>query len=96
MRAGTDSGDLPSFFDSKPDRRIQGGASADIPELERIFLDYPDSVLKEFGAHGLGEIRLTGVASVLTSAVYHATGVRVRNLPVRIEQLLGAANLEHV
>ena len=77
-----------------PESRV--ATSADIPELERIFLDYPDSVLKEFGAHGLGEIGLTGVGSVLTSAVYHATGVRVRNLPVRIEQLLGAANLEHV
>jgi xanthine dehydrogenase YagR molybdenum-binding subunit len=64
--------------------------NADIPELDCIFLDYPDRVLNEYGARGVGEIGLTGCASALTSAVYHATGVRVRNIPIRIEQLLGA------
>jgi xanthine dehydrogenase YagR molybdenum-binding subunit len=62
--------------------------NADIPEMDCIFLDYPDTVLNEYGARGVGEIGLTGVASALTSAVYHATGVRVRDLPIRIEQLL--------
>ena len=62
--------------------------NADIPEMDCIFLDYPDTVLNEYGARGVGEIGLTGVASALTSAVYHATGVRVRDLPIRIEHLL--------
>jgi len=62
--------------------------NADIPEMDCIFLDYPDTVLNEYGARGVGEIGLTGVASALASAVYHATGVRVRNLPIRMEQLL--------
>ncbi len=62
--------------------------NADIPEMDCIFLDYPDTVLNEYGARGVGEIGLTGVASALTSAVYHATGVRVRDLPIRMEQLL--------
>jgi xanthine dehydrogenase YagR molybdenum-binding subunit len=62
--------------------------NADIPEMDCIFLDYPDTVLNEYGARGVGEIGLTGVASALASAVYHATGVRVRDLPIRIEQLL--------
>jgi xanthine dehydrogenase YagR molybdenum-binding subunit len=40
------------------------------------------------GARGIGEIGLAGFAPALTAAVYHATGVRVRDLPVRIEDLL--------
>ena len=62
--------------------------NADIPELDCIFVEYPDLNLNEYGARGVGEIGLTGVASALTMAVYHATGIRVRNLPIRIEQLL--------
>jgi xanthine dehydrogenase YagR molybdenum-binding subunit len=62
--------------------------NADIPEMDCIFLDCPDTVLSEYGARGIGEIGLTGVASALTSATYHATGVRVRNLPIRREDLI--------
>jgi len=62
--------------------------NADVPELECIFLDYPDLVLNEYGARGIGEIGLTGCASALTMATYHATGVRVRELPIRIEKLM--------
>ena len=62
--------------------------NADIPEMDCIFLDFPDTVLNEYGARGIGEIGLTGVASALTSAVYHASGVRVRNLPIRMEDLI--------
>ena len=62
--------------------------NADIPELECIFVEYPDLHLNEYGARGIGEIGLAGVAPALTMAVHHATGVRVRKLPVRIEDLL--------
>lgn len=62
--------------------------NADIPELECVFVEYPDLHLNEYGARGIGEIGLAGVASALTMAVYHATGVRVRKLPVRIEELM--------
>lgn len=64
--------------------------NADIPEQECIFLDYPDPVIGEYGARGIGEIGLTGVASALTMATYHATGVRVRELPIRVEKLMGS------
>jgi xanthine dehydrogenase YagR molybdenum-binding subunit len=60
----------------------------DIPQIECILLDYPDPIINEYGARGIGEIGLTGVASALTSALYHATGVRVRDLPIRIEDVL--------
>jgi Molybdopterin-binding domain of aldehyde dehydrogenase len=62
--------------------------NADVPELDCIFLDYPDPVINEYGARGIGEIGLTGCASALTMATYHATGVRIRELPIRIEKLM--------
>jgi xanthine dehydrogenase YagR molybdenum-binding subunit len=64
--------------------------SADCPEIDVHFLNYPDFVLNELGARGVGEIGLAGVAPAITSAVYHATGVRVRELPVKIENLIQA------
>ena len=62
--------------------------NADAPPIEVHFLDYPDKELNELGARGIGEIGLAGVAAAITAAVHHATGVRVRELPVRIEDLL--------
>ena len=62
--------------------------NADAPEIDVTFLDYPDEVLNPLGARGVGEIGLAGIAAAITAAVHHATGVRVRELPVRIEDLL--------
>jgi xanthine dehydrogenase YagR molybdenum-binding subunit len=67
---------------------------ADCPDLDVTFLDYPDLVVNEYGARGIGEIGMAGVAPAITSAVYHATGIRVRQLPVRIEDLLQSKILE--
>jgi xanthine dehydrogenase YagR molybdenum-binding subunit len=61
---------------------------ADTPEIDVSFIDIPDDVMGEYGARGRGEIGLAGVAPALTAAVYHATGVRVRSLPIRVEDLL--------
>jgi xanthine dehydrogenase YagR molybdenum-binding subunit len=63
---------------------------ADAPQIDVHFLDIPDPLLNEYGARGIGEIGLAGIAPAITAAVYHATGVRVRQLPVRIENLLGS------
>jgi xanthine dehydrogenase YagR molybdenum-binding subunit len=63
--------------------------NADAPPIEVHFLDYPDKEINELGARGVGEIGLAGVAAAITAAVHHATGVRVRELPVKIEDLLG-------
>ena len=62
--------------------------NADAPSIDVHFLDYPDKELNELGARGIGEIGLAGIAAAITDAVHHATGVRVRELPVRIEGLL--------
>jgi xanthine dehydrogenase YagR molybdenum-binding subunit len=61
---------------------------ADLPDLDVTYLDYPDLIVNEYGARGVGEIGMAGVAPAITEAVYHATGVRVRELPIRIEDLL--------
>jgi len=62
--------------------------NADAPAIDVTFLDHPDTVLNALGARGVGEIGLAGTAAAITAAVHHATGVRVRELPVRIEDLL--------
>jgi xanthine dehydrogenase YagR molybdenum-binding subunit len=62
--------------------------NADAPLIEVHFLDYPDKEINELGARGIGEIGLAGIAAAITAAVHHATGVRVRELPVKIEDLL--------
>jgi xanthine dehydrogenase YagR molybdenum-binding subunit len=67
---------------------------ADLPDLDVTFLDYPDLIVNEYGARGIGEIGMAGVAPAIASAVYHATGVRARELPIRIEDLLKSTVME--
>ena len=67
---------------------------ADLPDLDVTFLDYPDLIVNEYGARGIGEIGMAGVAPAIADAVYHATGVRVRELPIRIEDLLKSTVME--
>ena len=63
---------------------------ADMPEqMDVVFLDYPDTKFNAMGARGIGEIGLAGIAAAIANAVHHATGVRVRDLPVHVEDLLG-------
>ena len=63
-----------------------------LSELEEVVVvgevAYPDREVNDLGARGIGEIGLAGIAAAITAAVYHATGVRVRELPVKIEDLL--------
>ena len=67
--------------------------NADVPDLEVHFLVYPDLELNAVGARGIGEIGLAGIAAAITAATYHATGVRVRELPIKIEDLLTSSVL---
>jgi xanthine dehydrogenase YagR molybdenum-binding subunit len=62
--------------------------NADVPPIDVHFLDFPDTEVNELGARGIGEIGLAGFAAATTAAVHHATGVRVRELPIKIEHLL--------
>ena len=62
--------------------------NADVPGLEVHFLDYPDEEINPLGARGIGEIGLAGIAAAITAATHHATGVRVRELPITIDKLV--------
>jgi len=61
---------------------------ADQPQIDVILLDYPDLQFNEFGARGIGEIGITGFAAAVANAVYHATGQRIRDLPIVKEKLM--------
>lgn len=62
----------------------------DIPEIDVILLDEHDPHVNVLGVKGLGEISLVGMAPAIANAVFHATGKRVRHLPIRIEDMLEA------
>ena len=63
---------------------------ADVPEIDVTWLDKPDFHFNPIGCRGLGEIGITGVAAAIANAVYHATGVRLRDLPLGPEKFLAA------
>ena len=63
--------------------------SADIGEIKVIFVDEPDDIVNPLGIKGLGEIGIVGVAGAIANAVYHATGKRVRDLPITLDKLGG-------
>jgi xanthine dehydrogenase YagR molybdenum-binding subunit len=62
--------------------------NADIGEIDVSVVDGPDLAFNPLGARGIGEIGIVGVAAALANAVYHATGKRVRDLPVRLDDLI--------
>jgi xanthine dehydrogenase YagR molybdenum-binding subunit len=62
--------------------------NADIPAIEVLFIDKSDDILTPIGAKGLGEIGIVGVAAAIANAVYHATGKRVRDLPITPDKLV--------
>jgi xanthine dehydrogenase YagR molybdenum-binding subunit len=66
----------------------------DIGTLDVEFVEEEDPYVNPLGVKGLGEIALVGVAAAVANAVYHASGWRVRNLPIRIATLLQASHTE--
>jgi xanthine dehydrogenase YagR molybdenum-binding subunit len=64
--------------------------NADVVEVETIFVPEKDDLVNDLGIKGLGELGNVGLNAAVANAVYHATGVRVRRLPIRIETLLPA------
>ena len=62
--------------------------NADIDQVEIILVPEQDDFVNPAGVKGLGELANVGTAAAVASAVYHATGIRVRELPIRIEKLL--------
>ncbi|MET0341293.1 MAG: xanthine dehydrogenase family protein molybdopterin-binding subunit [Polyangiales bacterium] len=62
--------------------------NADVQDIDVLFVDEDDTVVNPLGAKGLGEIGIVGVAAAIANAVYHATGTRVRSLPITLDKLL--------
>ena len=62
--------------------------NADIGKLEAYFIDEQDEQVNPLGAKGCGEISIIGVAAAIANAVYHATGKRIRNLPITPDKLI--------
>jgi xanthine dehydrogenase YagR molybdenum-binding subunit len=63
--------------------------NADVHDIEVIFIDEREPHLNPLGVKGVGEIGIVGTAAAIANAVFHATGVRVRDLPITIDKLLG-------
>jgi xanthine dehydrogenase YagR molybdenum-binding subunit len=64
--------------------------NADVRQLEVILVAEEDKDVNPVGVKGLGELGNVGTAAAISNAVFHATGIRVRRLPIRIEDLLQA------
>ena len=62
--------------------------NADVHDVDAIWVDEDDPHLNPMGAKGIGEIGITGTAAAIANAVHHATGVRVRQLPIGVQALL--------
>jgi xanthine dehydrogenase YagR molybdenum-binding subunit len=61
--------------------------NADVHDIKVIFVEEPDNIINPLGIKGLGEIGIVGVAAAIANAVYHATGKRVRDLPITLDKL---------
>jgi xanthine dehydrogenase YagR molybdenum-binding subunit len=67
--------------------------NADVPRIDIVLLENFDEYASPIGAKGAGEIGIVGAAAAIANAVYHATGVRVRDLPITPDKLLGKGAL---
>jgi xanthine dehydrogenase YagR molybdenum-binding subunit len=62
--------------------------NADIPEVDVHFVEHPDTLHNAVGARGIGEIGTVGMAAAVANAIYNATGIRIRHIPITVEDLL--------
>lgn len=65
-----------------------------MPDIDVILLDQHDEKVNPLGIKGAGEIGITGVAAAIANAVYNATGIRVRELPITPHKMLARPLLE--
>ncbi|MBV8913150.1 MAG: xanthine dehydrogenase family protein molybdopterin-binding subunit [Acetobacteraceae bacterium] len=63
--------------------------NADVPDIEVIFVDEHDEKTSPMGVKGVGEIGIVGTPAAVANAIYHATGKRVRDLPITIDKVIG-------
>jgi xanthine dehydrogenase YagR molybdenum-binding subunit len=67
--------------------------NADIAEAEVMLIPEEDHLVNDLGIKGLGELGNVGTNAAVANAVFHATGVRIRELPIRLEKLLDAPSM---
>jgi xanthine dehydrogenase YagR molybdenum-binding subunit len=63
-------------------------ANADVRAIDVIFVDEHDEEINALGIKGVGEIGIVGVSAAIANAIYHATGKRIRDLPITIDKLM--------
>ena len=86
----------PQFGDY-PNHDLAGyhiAAHADVQDIDAVWIDEEEPDLGPAGAKGIGEVGIVGTAAAIASAAYHATGIRVRDLPIRLDKLLRDADPE--
>jgi xanthine dehydrogenase YagR molybdenum-binding subunit len=62
--------------------------NADIHDIDVIFVEEKDDIINPLGVKGVGEIGIVGTAAAIANAIFHATGRRVRDLPITIDKLM--------
>ena len=85
-----------AIMDARTGRPMNGNladyhvpVNADIPSVEAILVHEHDPLINVLGIKGVGEIGITGTAGAIVNAIWHATGVRVRAMPVTLDKVLG-------
>lgn len=63
-------------------------SNADVHEIETVFIEEEDKIVNELGVKGMGELGMVGIPAAIANAVFHATGKRIRNLPITPDKLL--------
>jgi xanthine dehydrogenase YagR molybdenum-binding subunit len=87
---------LHEGLEIEPNGRLANGdlagyllpVNADISDVDVHFVEYPDTLHNTIGARGIGEIGTVGMAAAVANAIYNATAIRVRHIPIMIEDLL--------
>jgi xanthine dehydrogenase YagR molybdenum-binding subunit len=64
--------------------------NADVPDVKVLIIAEEDTRVNPLGIKGIGEVGIVGMNAAIANAVFHATGKRIRDLPIRVEQLLDA------
>lgn len=62
--------------------------NADVGTVDVMWIDEDDPHINPMHAKGIGEIGIVGTAAAIANAVYHATGIRIRDLPITLDKLL--------